>query len=82
MGTCPTCGQSLASPPPEPPLGTWVRAVELKPGATARMVAKRFIDSDGNDGWAEPGFYALAKWGPMWEAWGPLEVCGPWGEDL
>jgi hypothetical protein len=73
---CPTCGQPvpLAQAPPEPPLGTWVR--DAKGGVSVRI-----IDADGNDGWAAAptGFYAFAKWPSMWEARGPLVVCGPWG---
>lgn len=61
-------------PPPEPPIGTWVR--DRHGAATKRFTL------DGQTGWAPPGCLPLAKWAPMWEARGPLVKCGPWGADL
>jgi len=82
MSTCPRCGQSLIAAPEEPPIGTWMRATKPRSRHAKRAVFLRFIDADGNDGWSEPGFYAVGKWECVWEAWGPLEPCGPWGADL
>lgn len=87
MSACPQCGyddpvyrpdegRAAGSPPPEPPVGSWV-----KDRHGAAML--RHIDSDGNDGWAPaPNFMALANWRAMWERRGPLVPCGPYGRDL
>ena len=66
MTACPTCG-----PPPEPPIGTWVRD---RFGATTKR--------HENGRWSPPGFIPIAEWEAMWEARGPLVECGPWGADL
>lgn len=64
--TCPKCGYT--SPPPEPPVGTWVKD---KYGAT---------HEHAKDGWrAGPGFMAAGKWEAMWNARGPLVECGAYG---
>lgn len=68
---CPRCGYS--EPPPEPPLGTWVRD---RHGG----VAQRRIDEDGRDGWGQPGTLSGGVWARFWEARGPLVECGPWGQ--
>lgn len=73
---CPACNHS--GPPAamaEPPLGTWVKD---RHGAAHQ----RRIDADGRDGWGQPGFYSTGRWEAMWEARGPLVICGPWGADL
>jgi hypothetical protein len=76
VSTCPVCGSATVIPP-EPPDGTWVRAVNMRPGATKRMTTQR-----RGSGWGEPGTMPFGKWEAMWQSWGPLEACGPWGADL
>ena len=63
--------------PEQPPIGSWVK--DCRGRASVRVV-----DSDGRDGWAPSphGFYACGKWEAMWEAWGPLELCGPYGRPV
>lgn len=76
--TCPNCGYhvDLTPAPPEPPRGTWVKD---RYGGTH----VRIVDITGRDGWAPApsAFYAFGNWNAMWEARGPLEVCGPWGSE-
>ena len=67
MNHCPTC---QCVPPPEPPVGTWVR--DRFGGTTMRHP---------NGGWAPPGFLPAARWEAMWEGRGPLVECGPYGGD-
>lgn len=77
---CPECGATLLSSlcPDEPPVGTWVRVVELRGRATEPA---SFLHERG--GWsAGPGFYAFGRWEAMVDHWGPLEICGPYGKDL
>lgn len=72
LNACKACGGTgMAMPPPEPPVGTWVK--DRHGGVTMRHAG---------GGWAPPGFAPLAKWEPMWLARGPLVECGPWGVDL
>lgn len=59
------------APVPEPPIGTWVKD---RFGGTSKRQA------DG--GWGQPGMMPFGKWDAMWEARGPLVICGPWGADL
>lgn len=71
------CKYHRAAPadvPPEPAVGTWVK--DRFGGTHVRIKG-----SDGHIGWAASptGFYAFGKWGPMWEARGPLVECPPWG---
>lgn len=70
---CPTCGHHLSDSeiPPEPSEGTWVRD---KKGVV-------FLHHIGG-GWSPSGFFPLGKWSAMWEARGPLTICGPWGIEL
>lgn len=72
---CPHCGSEVnaVEPPPEPPMGTWVRD-------RFGGVAQRHEDAEGNIGWSTPGMYAFGKWDAMWQARGPLVECGPWGQ--
>jgi hypothetical protein len=73
--TCPTCGAERSqAAPPEPPIGTWVKD---RHGA----VSLRHTVGDVT-GWAPRGAMPYARWEAMWEARGPLTVCGPWGADL
>jgi hypothetical protein len=77
---CPCCGHlHPATPwaPPEPPIGTWVK--DKQDAAHVRIK-----DVDGRVGWASSvgSTYAFGKWEAMWEARGPLTVCGPYGADL
>lgn len=67
-----TCDCKRVPAPPEPPVGTWVKD---RFGATSVRI---------KDGWAASptGFYGGGIWECMWEARGPLEVCGPWGAQL
>lgn len=72
--TCSTeCRYHRVTPPapPEPPVGTWVRD---RFGSTHQHGL--------GGGWGTPGFFYTGKWEAMWEARGPLEVCGPWGASL
>lgn len=71
------CGSETAAMPPEPPVGAWVRALKPKSGASAV-----FVDFHQEEGWGQPGTMPCGVWAAMWEEWGPLEVCGPWGRDL
>lgn len=70
---CPTCGHDNypGQVPPEPPIGTWVKD---------RFGATIMRHPDG--GWAPPGCMPLAVWDKMWNARGPLVICGPYGEEL
>ena len=74
MNACPNCGFEPI-PPPEPPLGTWVR--DQHGG-----VSQRRVDADGNDGWGLPGYYPTGVWEEYWAVHGPLIECGPWGAPL
>jgi len=68
---CPECEYTAEVPPPEPPVGTWVR--DRRGAATQRQ---------HGGGWGPPGFYPAAEWNAMWNARGPLVECGPWGAEL
>jgi hypothetical protein len=68
---CPRCGYQGGEIPPEPPFGTWVRD---RHGGT-----HKHFTHDGLAGWGVPGCLPLGVWERMWEARGPLVVCGPWG---
>lgn len=59
------------NPPPEPPIGTWVKD---KYGGTTKR--------HPGGGWGPPAFFPAARWAPMWAARGPLTICGPWGAPL
>lgn len=67
---CPNCGQRVSIPPPEPPVGTWMRD---KHGGLSLRYA---------EGWGLPGFMPFGKWEAMWASRGPYVECGPWGEPL
>ena len=56
----------------EPPAGSWVKD---------RFGAAHHRAVDGGN-WGEPGMYYRASWEAMWDARGPLELCGPWGAPL
>jgi len=62
--------------PTEPPVDTWVKD---RHGATY----VRIKDIYGTTGWAASptSTYGGGKWEAMWEARGPLTVCGPWGAE-
>lgn len=68
---CVNCGHSSTLPPPEPPVGTWVRD---------RFGGLSYHQTSA--GWGEPGIMPFGRWAAMWEARGPLVECGPWGADL
>ena len=53
----------------EPPPDSWVQD---RHGATHHRNPK-------GDGWGCPGFYYHGVWKMMWDARGPLTLCGPWG---
>ena len=67
------------SPPPEPPVGTWVKD---RHGGTSQRRQWTVENGVQRTGWGQPGFEPFGKWRDMWAARGPLVECGPWGEDL
>jgi hypothetical protein len=73
---CSTCARGSHTPP-EPPVGTWVRAAKPLPRAS-----RPFVNYRQETGWGVPGTYPAGQWAAMCEHWGELEVCGPWGTDL
>jgi len=77
MYTCPSCGHRFEAVqvPPEPPVGTWIK--DRHGGVTYRQ----HDGSNGEGGWAPPGFMPFASWAAMWAAHGPLVECGPWGRE-
>lgn len=75
MDKCPNCGYEIPPEcPPEPPVGTWVK--DRQGSVSVRRV------SGGIDGWAPPNMMPFGKWQAMWNAHGPLVVCGPYGAEL
>ena len=81
MSTCPCCGNTRAvAAPEEPPIGTWVKD---RHGAVSKRVTTNAGGFMGEiTGWSQPGCMPFGQWEAMWEARGPLTVCGPWGADL